>query len=110
MRFFFLLSAVLGLFVSTTCAGSTALALNLCSRDSVSWRGHFFKGIGCPIDTRCSAMSSVRGSDEPGIFETYSEGTITLSHAVPEGTYDVTLLFAEPRVSKVGARVFDAVI
>ncbi len=55
-------------------------------------------------------MSSVRGSDEPDIFETYSEGTITLSHAVPEGTYDVTLLFAEPRVSKVGARVFDAVI
>ncbi len=110
IRFFSFLGVLFGLFASIALSGETEFALNLGSQDSVSWRGHVFRGMGCPSDTRCSAMSSVRGSDEPDIFETYSEGTITLSHAVPDGTYDVTLLFAEPRVSKVGARVFDAVI
>lgn len=108
--FSFLLRMMFGLSVTMECLGETALALNLGSEESAFWQGHLFKGMECAAETTCDSLPFVHGADEADIFRTYSEGPVTVSHAVADGTYDVTLFFAEPRLKNVGERVFDVVI
>ena len=79
-----------------TCWGETALGFNIGSTTSTIWKGHLFKGVACPSDTVCKVLPSVQGADESQIFQSYSEGNITVSLPVPDGTYDITLFFAEP--------------
>ena len=96
--------------ISMVCQGETALGFNIGSTNSTIWKGHLFKGVACPIATACKMLPSVQGADEPQIFQSYSEGNITVSLPVPNGTYDITLFFAEPRAVAVGERVFDVMI
>ncbi len=93
--------------VSAPCLGEAAFALNLGSETSVFWQDQSFNGIGCPAQTTCHSLPSVGGSDHPDVFLTYSEGTISLTQSVPNGNYDITLFFAEPRFHRIGERVFD---
>ena len=103
----FFLRLLIGTCVSMACLGQTEFALNLGSDKSGSWQNHAFEGIGCPEQTQCHALNAVYGSDQPDVFQTYSEGTVSLTQSVPNGNYDVTLFFAEPRFHRIGERVFD---
>lgn len=108
LRSFFRL--VLGLFFSMGCLGEPGLALNLGSSDSVSWQAHVFSGTECAKAMTCNHLADVNGDNEPDVFRSYVEGPISLSHAMADGVYDVTLLFAEPRVTNVGERLFNVIL
>ena len=53
-------------------------------------------------------MKTVKGSQDPFLYKSYREGDIRVAHALPDGTYDITFHFAEPKDYAGGARVFDA--
>lgn len=55
-------------------------------------------------------MNVVKGSQDPQLYETYREGDIRVSRPLANGTYDVTLHFAEPAEISGGERVFDAFV
>ena len=108
LRSFFRL--VLGLCFSMGCLGEPGLALNLGSSESVSWQAHVFSGTRCATAMTCNHLADVNGDNEPDVFRSYVEGPISLSHAMADGVYDVTLLFAEPRVTNVGERLFNVIL
>ena len=51
-------------------------------------------------------METVKGSQDPFLYQTYREGDIEISHPVANGTYDITFHFAEPDEIERGERVF----
>ncbi len=53
-------------------------------------------------------IDAVKGSQDEDLYQTYREGDIRVAHAIPNGTYDVTLHFAEPAEVGGNERVFDA--
>ena len=55
-------------------------------------------------------VDSILGSQDSGLYQTYFEGEFEISRVLPNGTYDVTFLFAEPEETAVGDRVFDVYV
>lgn len=55
-------------------------------------------------------IAVVKGSQDPALYGTYREGDIEISHAIKNGTYDVTFHFAEPADQAGGARVFNTIV
>jgi len=53
-------------------------------------------------------METVKGSQDAFLYRTYREGDIRVAHSLPDGTYDLTFHFAEPKEYKRADRVFDA--
>lgn len=55
-----------------------------------------------------STSSSVSGTSDEALYQTYREGTnFSYAFDVSSGDYDVTCYFVEPRASRTGQRVFD---
>ncbi len=57
-----------------------------------------------------ATLDGIKGSQDPLLYETYRAGDVSVARAVPNGTYDVSLYFAEPADIEGGERVFDALI
>jgi len=55
-------------------------------------------------------MEMVKGSQDPFLYQSYREGDIEIAHPLPNGSYDVTLHFAEPANIAGGERVFGIVV
>ena len=55
-------------------------------------------------------MDIVKGSQDPQLYRTYREGDIRVTRALANGSYDVTLHFAEPAEINGGERVFDTIV
>ncbi|MGB5353714.1 MAG: family 16 glycosylhydrolase [Woeseia sp.] len=55
-------------------------------------------------------MELVKGSQDPALYRTFREGDIKISRQIPNGRYDVTFHFAEPRDYGGGDRVLTAYI
>jgi len=56
---------------------------------------------------RAGSIKKIFGSNDPAIYQTYLEGPISVGRSVPEGSYSLTLHFAEPDDDvKAGDRVF----
>ena len=55
-------------------------------------------------------MDVVKGSQDPTLYQTFREGDVRVDKALPNGTYDVTLYFAEHKDIGAGERVFDVII
>lgn len=55
-------------------------------------------------------LSKIKGSQDAVLYREYREGDIRIDRAISDGTYDVTLHFAEPDELGGGERVFDALI
>ena len=55
-------------------------------------------------------LAKVKGSQDPFLYQTYREGDIEIAHALPNGSYDITLHFAEPDDIAGGERVFGILI
>ena len=55
------------------------------------------------------SMDLVKGSQDPGLYQTYRTGDIRVAHALTNGFYDITFHFAEPDLKKGDERVFDAI-
>ncbi len=55
-------------------------------------------------------LATLKGSQDPALYETYREGDVRAAIPLPDGQYDVTLHFAEPDEVGGGERVFDTLI
>jgi len=55
-------------------------------------------------------METVKGSQDPFLYQSYRVGEIELSHAMVNGVYDITFHFAEPEEIGGGERVFDTIV
>ncbi len=53
-------------------------------------------------------METVKGSQDPVLYQTYREGDVRIARPMANGTYDVTFHFAEPDEVGGNERVFDA--
>ncbi len=62
------------------------------------------------VSGTAATLEGIKGSQDSFLYETYRGGDINVSRAVPNGTYDVTLYFAEPADVEGGERLFDALI
>ncbi len=62
------------------------------------------------VSGAAATLEGIKGSQDSFLYETYRGGDISVSRAVPNGTYDVTLYFAEPADVEGGERLFDALI
>ena len=62
-----------------------------------------------PPDTRASERIAV-AADDPGIYDSFREGTFAYRVPVPGGRYRVTLKFEEPSATEAGAREFNVLV
>jgi beta-glucanase (GH16 family) len=53
-------------------------------------------------------IESIKGSQDPVLYQTYRAGDVRVDHPVANGIYDLTLHFAEPEQIGGGERLFDA--
>ena len=57
-----------------------------------------------------ATLDGIKGSQDAVLYETFREGDIKVDRPIANGTYDVTLHFAEPEDVPGGTRVFDTII
>ena len=50
---------------------------------------------------------SIIGAQDTTVYKTYRAGEMHIAKALPNGSYDITLMFAEPEDIATGSRVFD---
>lgn len=98
------------LILHPACFGETVRALNFGSTEGAWWHGQYFEGMPCPAEVACRKNRGVSGTAEPALFESLIEGPLTLELAIPNGTYDATLFFAEPEHNPQPARTFDVLM
>ena len=55
-------------------------------------------------------MTTVKGSQDPLLYQSYREGDVEVAHPIANGSYDITFHFAEPEQFGRGERIFDALI
>lgn len=93
-------------------------AMNLHDASAVVWAVNLggathqsADGVAFKADDHASATGSqlaeVLGAQDSTIYQTYRAGEISLSRSLPNGTYDLTLYFAEPHGAEPSERVFD---
>ena len=57
-----------------------------------------------------ATLEGIKGSQDEFLYRTYRHGDVSVARSMPNGTYDVTLHFAEPDDVSGGTRVFDAIV
>ncbi len=62
------------------------------------------------VSGAAATLDGIKGSQDAVLYQTYRSGDVRVSRAIPNGTYDVTLYFAEPADVEGGERVFDALV
>ncbi len=55
-------------------------------------------------------LETVKGSQDPVLYQSYRLGDIKVAHPVANGIYDITFHFAEPEDLGRGERIFDAFV
>lgn len=81
-------------------------AVNVGSDEAAGIAGVNFEA-GMLKSGRARSIDAVKAVQYPQVFSTLREGEITLSRALRNGTYNVTLLFAEPDNIAAGERLFN---
>ncbi|MEL6301570.1 MAG: family 16 glycosylhydrolase [Pseudomonadota bacterium] len=56
------------------------------------------------------SIETIKGSQDPTLYQNYREGDIRVDHTLPNGSYDVILHFAEPNDISGGERIFDVLV
>jgi beta-glucanase (GH16 family) len=52
-------------------------------------------------------IDSIRGAQDPTVYKTYRAGEMHIAKSLPNGTYDISLMFAEPEDLPIGSRLFE---
>lgn len=55
-------------------------------------------------------LETVKGSQDPFIYQTFREGAVEIARPMPNAVYDITFHFAEHEPFSGGQRVFDALV
>lgn len=88
-------------------ANNIAFAINLGGENYPASNGVNFEKDTTNLGLSLGTADKILGSQDAELYQTYVEGDFELNKALPNGKYDVTLLFAEPMDISVGERVFD---
>ena len=75
------------------------------SSDGISYSAEEFVTGG-----EVGSLESVKGSQDPTLYQSYRAGDVVIERPLENGIYDVTFHFAEPDEVPGGAREFDALI
>lgn len=59
---------------------------------------------------RLGVLETVKGSQDPALYQTFRMGAVEIARPMARGTYDVTFHFAEHEQLEGGERIFDALI
>ncbi|NND81878.1 MAG: family 16 glycosylhydrolase [Gammaproteobacteria bacterium] len=86
-----------------------ATAINVGGPEHLAADGIRFQADELPIPAMRGNIAQIKGTQDPTVFKTYREGDLNWSAEVPNGLYDLTFLFAEPKDTPIGERVFDIV-
>jgi len=70
--------------------------------------GTLYEAEAAVVGGRVDSLAVVKGSQDSLLYRTFRVGDVQVKKPMPNGTYDVTFHFAEPKDIKGGARVFDA--
>jgi len=82
-------------------------AINIGGDAHTSNEGVLYQADNLETDAVPGRLDNVLGAQDPYVYETYREGELSLSHAIPDGVYDLTFYFVEPGHMELGERVFD---
>lgn len=52
-------------------------------------------------------IDSIEGAQDTAVYKTYRLGEVRIAKSLPNGAYDISLMFAEPDNLAIGSRVFD---
>ncbi len=88
-------------------ADAVVWAVNLGGEAYQATDGVAFGADDPAIGGRVEPMERVKGSQDSLIYKTYRVGDIAVAQPMPNGTYDVQFLFAEPEDQPGGTRIFD---
>jgi beta-glucanase (GH16 family) len=88
-------------------SGDVAWAVNLGGKGHTGIDGVQFEADDLGVQGVRGRMDRVLGTQDQTTYRTFREGELKLQHQLPDGHYDITFLFAEPRSTNAGARVFD---
>ena len=109
------LGALLGSFVLGACDAGRAdsdpvWAVNVGGPAYTALDGTLYVADASVTGGKIGTLDRVKGSQDPILYRTFREGDVAVAHPVGDGTYDVTLHFAEPGEIGGGERVFDAYV
>lgn len=85
-------------------------AFNIGGESYTATNGVLFSPYNPDFTTLVGHTDTVLGSQDKALYQTFAEGDFNFERTLENGTYDVTLLFAEPYDTPVGERVFDVII
>lgn len=83
------------------------LAINVGGLSYTATDGTIFNPDIFDVDVSKGQTSNIKGSQDPTIYQTYREGDMQLTQALPNGEYDLIFHFAEPNETAIGARLFN---
>ncbi len=90
--------------------GEPIWAVNIGGSEHTDMAGIKYRADDLDSETKVAAVDTIRGSQDPVIYQSYREGELAVSQAVDNGRYAVTLQFMEPEDIASGERVFDVLV
>ncbi len=85
-------------------------AINVGGPSYSSTDGIDFEADDGRVEGTAATLDGIKGSQDSFLYESYRAGNVRVTRVVPNGTYDVSLYFAEPEDVEGGERVFAALI
>lgn len=82
-------------------------AVNLGGEEYIGNDGIKYEADNLGADTQSGHIESILGAQDETVYKTYRTGELKISKKLPNGVYDISLMFAEPDDIPVGARVFN---
>ena len=84
-----------------------AWAVNVGGAEYLGLDGILYQADSLDSTAVSGKIDSIRGAQDPLVYKTYRAGEMRIAKALPNGSYDISLMFAEPEDVAIGSRVFD---
>jgi len=91
-------------------APERAWAINVGGQAYAAVDGTQYRGDDATVGGRIGRMTTVKGSQDAFLYQSYREGDLGIAQPIGDGVYDITLQFAEPANVRGGERVFDVLV
>ena len=82
-------------------------AINIGGKAYTALDGTTYEADKLTINNPSLSIASIKGSQDPELFKSYRQGSLSFSIDVPNGDYQVIFKFAEPQDIAVGERIFN---
>lgn len=104
-----------GVLAGTGCSGSSTptdlvWAVNVGGEAYVASDGTAYVADQSVDGGRIGRQELVKGSQDPGLYQSFRDGDMRVAHPLDNGLYDLTFKFTEPLENAPGARVFSVIV